>query len=107
MKRESMYMKNLSFKTLPTLLAASVWAVSSQAEETVSSPKPAQLDKVVISAHSFDQGQHEMSQPATLLIDEALDRQRANSLGETLGAQTGIHNASYGTSVGQIGRAHV
>lgn len=61
----------------------------------------AELDKVVISAHSFDQGQHEMSQPATLLTDEDLERQRANSLGEMLSQQVGIHNSSYGTAVGR------
>ncbi len=61
----------------------------------------AELDKVVISAHSFDQGQDEMAQPATLLIDEALDRQRAANLGATLAGQAGIHNSSYGSAVGR------
>jgi iron complex outermembrane receptor protein len=60
-----------------------------------------QLEKVKISAHSFDQGQHEMSQPATLLSDEDLQRQKAQSLGETLSSQGGIHNASYGNAVGR------
>lgn len=60
-----------------------------------------QLEKVKISAHSFDQGQHEMSQPATLLSDEDLQRQKAQSLGETLSNQAGIHNASYGNAVGR------
>lgn len=75
---------------------------SAQADEPSSaSDESVQLDKVVISAHSFDQGQHEMAQPATLLTDEELQRQRATSLGETLSAQTGINNSSYGTSVGR------
>lgn len=60
-----------------------------------------QLEKVVISAHSFDQGQHEMAQPATLLTDEELKRQRSTSLGETLSAQPGLNNSSYGSSVGR------
>lgn len=66
-----------------------------QAEETV------ELERIKISAHSFDQGKHEMAQPATLLTDDELERQRATSLGETLSAQAGIHNMSYGSSVGR------
>ncbi len=95
-------MKNLSFK-LQQLGLASVFVISySQAEEpSIKQAENVQLDKVVISAHSFDQGQDEMAQPATLLTDDALDRQRATSLGETLSAQVGIHNSSYGTSVGR------
>ena len=106
MRRENTHMKKLSLKTLPTslpisLLTTYLLGVSAHAEETTTSSNTAQLDKVVISAHSFDQGQDEMSQPATLLIAEDLDRQRATSLGETLATQVGIHNASYGTSVGR------
>lgn len=95
-------MKNLPFK-LQQLGLASVFVISySQAEEpTTKQAENVQLDKVVISAHSFDQGQDEMAQPATLLTNEALERQRATSLGETLSAQVGIHNSSYGTSVGR------
>ena len=95
-------MKNVSFKLQSLALASVVVMNSSQAEElAVSQTKNVQLDKVVISAHSFDQGQDEMAQPATLLTDEALERQRATSLGETLSAQAGIHNSSYGSSVGR------
>jgi iron complex outermembrane receptor protein len=94
-------MKKLSLN-LPKLGLASVLASTqimsyAQAEELES----VSLDKVVISAHSFDQGQHEMAQPATLLMGESLERQRATSLGETLSNQTGIRNSSYGTSVGR------
>ena len=96
-------MKNVSFK-LQQLGLASVFVISySQAEETTAKQvNNVQLDKVVISAHSFDQGQDEMAQPATLLTDESLDRQRATNLGETLSNQVGIHNSSYGSSVGRL-----
>lgn len=103
-------MNKLSNSLLPIVLAAVPlsFAQLSNAEQNngVATKKTTgfatpELDKVVISAHSFDQGQHEMSQPATLLTDEDLDRQRANSLGETLSKQVGIHNSSYGTAVGR------
>jgi iron complex outermembrane receptor protein len=97
-------MKNPTFNLQTLGLASAIISVqmmsSVQAEEQVIAPN-IQLDNVVISAHSFDQGSHEMAQPATLLIDEALTRQRATSLGETLSLQAGIHNASYGSSVGR------
>lgn len=87
---------------LPLALLSASLLPSVQAEEiSQNSVKDKELDKIVISAHSFDQGKDEMSQPATLLIDEDLNRQRANSLGETLSSQVGIHNSSYGTAVGR------
>jgi iron complex outermembrane receptor protein len=42
-----------------------------------------------------------MAQPATSLTGESLIRQRATSLGETLSLQVGIHNSSYGFSLGR------
>jgi iron complex outermembrane receptor protein len=97
-------MKNLMCNLQRLGLGSAIVSVqimsSVQAEEQVTESN-VQLDKVVISAHSFDQGPHEMAQPATLLTDEALTRQRATSLGETLSLQAGIHNASYGSSVGR------
>jgi iron complex outermembrane receptor protein len=97
-------MKNLTFNLQRLGLASAVVSVqmmsSAQAEEQVEESNM-QLDNVVINAHIFDQGQHEMAQPATLLTDEALKRQRATSLGETLSLQAGIHNSSYGSSVGR------
>lgn len=93
-------MKNLSV-SLPHLGMLSVLMISHvQAEEQVTE-EGLQLDKVVISAHSFDQGQDEMSQPASLLNGEDLIRQRSNNLGETLSTQVGIHNSSYGLAVGR------
>jgi iron complex outermembrane receptor protein len=103
-------MKNLSYKLQKLGLASALVSAqiisSAQAEELdaethVQLDSSVQLDNVVISAHSFDQGQDEMAQPATLLTDEALERERATSLGETLSAQAGIHNSSYGSSVGR------
>jgi iron complex outermembrane receptor protein len=96
-------MNKLSINVLPVALASVSLSFThvSLAEQEADHEQVAELDKVMISAHSFDQGQHEMSQPATLLMDEELERQRANSLGETLSNQVGIHNSSYGTAVGR------
>ena len=97
-------MKNLVVNLQQFGLASalvSIQIISSAQAEEQATDSDVQLDKVVISAHSFDQGQHEMAQPATLLTDEALTRERASSLGETLSSQTGIHNSSYGSSVGR------
>lgn len=98
-------MNKLSNSLLPIFLVAAPLSIAqlsnSEQNNAVATKKTPELDKVVISAHSFDQGQHEMSQPATLLTDEDLERQRANSLGETLSRQVGIHNSSYGTAVGR------
>ena len=97
-------MKNLASNLQKMGLASalvSVQMISSVQAEEPAKESNVQLDKVVISAHSFDQGQNEMAQPATLLTDEALKRQRATSLGETLSSQAGIHNSSYGSSVGR------
>jgi iron complex outermembrane receptor protein len=107
--RESISMKNSLIqprlsRVMAMLLASSAFTVqadSAQDKSESQRDKSIQLDKVVISAHSFDQGQDEMAQPATLLTDEDLNRQRATSLGETLSAQPGIHNSSYGSSVGR------
>jgi iron complex outermembrane receptor protein len=94
------FASNLQKMGLASALVSVQMIGSAQAEELAIEPN-VQLDKVVISAHSFDQGQNEMAQPATLLTDEALKRQRATSLGETLSSQAGIHNSSYGSSVGR------
>jgi iron complex outermembrane receptor protein len=97
-------MKNLASNLQKMGLASalvSVQMISSVQAEEPAKESNVQLDKVVISAHSFDQSQNEMAQPATLLTDEALKRQRATSLGETLSSQAGIHNSSYGSSVGR------
>jgi iron complex outermembrane receptor protein len=95
-------MKNLSIK-LQQLGLASVFVISySHAEEpTANQAENVALDKVVISAHSFDQGQDEMAQPASLLVGDSLERQRATSLGETLSSEAGINNSSYGSAVGR------
>jgi len=97
-------MKNLSYSLkqlglASVLMMSHLQVVASAAD--VNLEKNVQLDKVVISAHSFDQGQNEMAQPATLLTDEALERQRGSSLGETLAGQAGINNSSYGSAVGR------
>lgn len=89
-------------KLFPVVLKASFVAsvaVSStvpfvQAEEK-------ELESITVNANIFGKSVQEISQPVTVLSEEALDRQRAGSLGETLALQPGINNSSYGSAVGR------
>lgn len=67
---------------------------SVQADET-------ELDSITINANVFGKSANQVAQPVTVLTDEELERQRAGSLGETLGLQSGINSSSYGTAVGR------
>ena len=60
-----------------------------------------ELDKVRVTATPTNQSQSEIAQPSIVLTGEELDRHRAQSLGETLAQQPGVHNASFGTAVGR------
>ena len=60
-----------------------------------------ELDKVRVTATPTNQSQSEIVQPSIVLTGEELDRYRAESLGDTLAQQPGVHNASYGTAVGR------
>lgn len=92
--------KNLTYP-LSLLSVSSVLVISyAHGDDETRSPD-AELDKVVISAHSFDQGKHEMAQPATLLTDDQLQRQSSNNLGDMLSSQVGVSNSSYGAAVGR------
>ena len=79
------------------LLALAVAAapfMSVHAEDT-------QLDTVQVTATPNNQSQNELSQASLVLSGEELDRQRADSLGETLAQQAGMSSSSYGNAVGR------
>ena len=85
-------------KLFPLVLKASfvtsVVVSSVQADE-------AELDSITINANVFGKSANQVAQPVTILTEEELERQRAGSLGETLGLQSGINNSSYGAAVGR------
>jgi iron complex outermembrane receptor protein len=79
---------------LQASLVTSVAMASVQADET-------ELDTITVNANVFGKSANQVAQPVTVLTDEDLERQRAGSLGETLGLQSGINNSSYGAAVGR------
>lgn len=79
---------------LQASLVTSVVMTSVQAEE-------AELDNITVNANVFGKSANQVAQPVTVLTEEELERQRAGSLGETLGLQPGINNSSYGAAVGR------
>jgi len=79
---------------LKTSLVTSIAMASVQADET-------ELDSITVNANVFGKSAHQVAQPITILTEEELERQRAGSLGETLGLQSGINNSSYGAAVGR------
>jgi iron complex outermembrane receptor protein len=79
---------------LKASFVTSVVVASVQADET-------ELDSITINANVFGKSANQVAQPVTVLTDEELERQRAGSLGETLGLQSGINSSSYGTAVGR------
>lgn len=85
-------------KLFPLVLKASfvtsVVVSSVQADE-------AELDSITINANVFGKSANQVAQPVTILTEDELERQRAGSLGETLGLQSGINNSSYGAAVGR------
>lgn len=82
-----------------SVMIVSVQAKDKQAE---SEQEPLQeLDSITVNANIFGKSASDISQPVTVLTEEELERQRAGSLGETLGLQPGINNSSYGAAVGR------
>ena len=59
------------------------------------------LEEVVVTANPLGRGSADLSQSATVLQGEALRRQLANTLGETLARVPGLSNASFGENVGR------
>ncbi|WP_419812528.1 TonB-dependent receptor [Bacterioplanoides sp.] len=76
-------------------------AVASASFTPVHAQDNVELDTVRVTATPTNQSQADIVQPTIVLTGEALDRQRAESLGDTLGQQPGVHNSSYGTAVGR------
>jgi iron complex outermembrane recepter protein len=75
-------------------LALSLTAVSNSHSDT-NTP-----EHVIVTA-PFQKSQSETALPITVLTGEALQRDLANTLGETLNNSPGLSNASFGPAVGQ------
>lgn len=60
-----------------------------------------EIEEIVVQATPLDRNLVEMAQSATVLKEAALQRELANSIGETLSRQPGLANASFGQNVGR------
>ena len=59
------------------------------------------LDAIKVTASPLDTPVEELARPAAVLAGEALDDQRAATLGETLDGVVGVQNAAFGPGVGR------
>ncbi len=90
---------------LRKLAAAALLLASAHliAEETESAPEPGakrdRIEELTVIAHPLS-GEG-LSQPATVLAGDDLERRRQGSIGATVGAEPGIHSATFGAAVGR------
>ena len=85
----------LSRRCQRMLLAAALAALGASA--TQAQTAPTKVDKVVVTASPFaDQDELQAVQPGVVVGKEALIRDRAASLGDTLTTQAGIQSSSFG-----------
>lgn len=59
------------------------------------------LEEILVTANPLGRDSTDLSQSATVLEGQALSRQLASSLGETLARMPGLSNASFGENVGR------
>ena len=59
------------------------------------------LEEIVVRATPLDRDVLEISQSATVLTGEDLRREASNNIGDTLGRQAGLANASFGQNIGR------
>ena len=60
-----------------------------------------EIEEVVVRATPLNRNLEELSQSATVLKGNALQREASGSLGDTLARQAGLSNASFGQNVGR------
>jgi iron complex outermembrane receptor protein len=77
-----------------TTVALLSWQTGAQ---VVPAPERTKVDKVIVTASPFaDQDELQAVQPATVVGRDALTRDRAASLGDTLATQAGVQSSSFG-----------
>ena len=60
-----------------------------------------ELDQIEVQADPFDRSRDDLLQPVEVLNGAELDRRRANTLGETLNRELGVHNSFFGSGAGR------
>lgn len=91
---------------LAVAIVLAIAAPATIAAETGAHPHTARdeaktLDEVKVTATPLARAVDELARPVAVLAGEALDEQRAATLGETLDKLTGVQNASFGPGVGR------
>ena len=78
-------------------------APAAEAGDHTHSPHHAhdEIEEVLVRATPLQRGQAELTQSATVLSGETLNRELANNIGETLTRQAGLANASFGQNIGR------
>ena len=78
-----------------TTLVLIGWQTNAQVAPVA--PEPAKVDKVIVTASPFaDQDELQAVQPGAVVGRDALTRDRAASLGDTLATQAGVQSSSFG-----------
>lgn len=87
--------------TSRALLAAALIAIPAAAwgDEESENDKAPVLEEIVIAGHPLSA--EGLASPADVLAGEELVRKVADSIGETVGGEPGIHNSSFGVAVGR------
>jgi len=92
-----------AIRRLPALFVAVASTIGAHAQAvpdapaTVAKPVGAKVDKVVVTASPFsDQDELQAVQPSAVIGREALIRDRAASLGDTLAKQPGVQSTAFG-----------
>jgi iron complex outermembrane recepter protein len=87
----------LSLKLLGNALAAIAVVGSTSTQSQTQASKPDKVERVIVTASPFaDQDELQAVQPALVVKKEALLRDRAASLGDTLATQPGVQSSSFG-----------
>lgn len=96
-------------KKLPLALAISAiagfpWSVvTAQVNPDTPAPEDAlqELDRVEVTASPLRNAIDDIAQPITILSGEALNRAKANTLGETVSGEAGVQSTFFGVGVGR------
>ncbi len=87
---------------LATVVACALLSWQTSAQVAPPAAEPTKLDKVIVTASPFaDQDELQAVQPGTVVGRDALTRDRAASLGDTLATQAGVQSSSFGPGAGR------
>ena len=89
-------MKHLAVFSAPALLCVATAAMGQEAAEE---EQPGVIEEIVILGHPLSA--EGLATPVDVLAGDELERKVADTLGETVAGEPGIHNGSFGAAVGR------